>query len=450
MVSIVIAAYRAENTVREALDSVLRQTCWVDPVSDGEIIVVDDASPDRTADVARACLEHASMPWKVLSLSQNQGPAGARNRGIEEAKGEWVAFLDGDDAWLPDKLVLQLKVASEHPEVALICGETVGMERDGGADTGERATSGEGKRQGTRCKVQGTSLAGRGEAFVGGESLNVEAVERGSGKSLVASRESLVGEERRQQVGVEGGAREVEGRKWDVGCREREVEGGKWDVGRGEGKVEGKEPGAPHPVSSIQHPASVPTSLADDCSLSPRLLLSTCTLPLTSFAIANPVATSTVLVKTQAVVDAGGFDERFRGPEDYDLWIRIAARCPVLKMGMPLTRYRETPGSLSLDDRRFLNQVLAVLEKAYGEGGVLHAWPHLKPIAVANQYRHASWMAFVRGARMAAIQLLLWGMGARWAGGWPGSRDWYDCFTRFCRYSIGPIPKGETSKCEDS
>ncbi|OGV85771.1 MAG: hypothetical protein A2340_15445 [Lentisphaerae bacterium RIFOXYB12_FULL_60_10] len=92
---------------------------------------------------------------------------------------------------------------------------------------------------------------------------------------------------------------------------------------------------------------------------------------MSAFAIANPVATSTVLLRRDVFEAVGGFDEQFRGPEDYDLWMRVADRGTVLKLETPLARYRHREGSLSVDDRKFLPQVIRVIEKAYGPGGVL-------------------------------------------------------------------------------
>ena len=129
-------------------------------------------------------------------------------------------------------------------------------------------------------------------------------------------------------------------------------------------------------------------------------------LSLADFAVCNPVATTTVLLRREAFERAGGFDERFRGPEDYELWMRIAAQGAIGLIEWPLARYRVEPGSLSMDDRRFLPQVLAVLDKAYAVTGVLHGLGNQKQ-ALATQYSSASWMAFVHGRRGQALTLLL-------------------------------------------
>jgi len=90
----VIPAYNAERTLAESVESVLAQT-----VSDFELVIVDDGSADATAEVARR-FAGADPRVEVVS-QQNRGLAGSRNVGIERARGEYVAFLDSDDLWMP-------------------------------------------------------------------------------------------------------------------------------------------------------------------------------------------------------------------------------------------------------------------------------------------------------------------------------------------------------------
>jgi glycosyltransferase involved in cell wall biosynthesis len=113
-VSVIIPSYNCAAYLPEALDSVLAQT-----YSDFEIIVIDDGSTDQTAELLQAyCNQHGS---KITVICQkNQGVAVARNHGIQQAKGNWIAFLDADDILLPDKLAAQLAVAAAHPEAGLI------------------------------------------------------------------------------------------------------------------------------------------------------------------------------------------------------------------------------------------------------------------------------------------------------------------------------------------
>jgi glycosyltransferase involved in cell wall biosynthesis len=93
-ISVVIPARNASATLERAIESVLAQT-----YSPHEIIVVDDGSSDASAAIARAYPSVA-----VITLRDGRGAAAARNAGIRAAQGEWVAFLDADDEWLPEKL----------------------------------------------------------------------------------------------------------------------------------------------------------------------------------------------------------------------------------------------------------------------------------------------------------------------------------------------------------
>jgi hypothetical protein len=116
---------------------------------------------------------------------------------------------------------------------------------------------------------------------------------------------------------------------------------------------------------------------------------------LESFIAQNPVCTSSVLVRRDALLKVGGFDESFKGPEDYDLWIRLAARFTLLCLDAPYVDYRKRASSLSMDDRKFLPQVLRVLDKAYGKGGVLHGRPGHRE-SKGYQCLCAAWMALER------------------------------------------------------
>lgn len=97
-ISVVIPCYNAAPFLRETLDSVLNQTR---PAM--EVIVVDDGSTDDSAAIA----ESYGPPVRVI-CQENQGESVARNRGMDEAQGDWIALLDADDRWLPHKLERQL------------------------------------------------------------------------------------------------------------------------------------------------------------------------------------------------------------------------------------------------------------------------------------------------------------------------------------------------------
>ncbi|MGG6293238.1 glycosyltransferase family 2 protein [Leptolyngbya sp. AN02str] len=109
-ISIVIPAYNAGNTILETLESVQKQT-----VSDFEAIVIDDGSIDNTVDLVKGLNDDRI---KVFSYA-NGGIAIARNRGIAHAAGEYIAFLDSDDLWSPNKLEMQLAALEQHPEAGV-------------------------------------------------------------------------------------------------------------------------------------------------------------------------------------------------------------------------------------------------------------------------------------------------------------------------------------------
>lgn len=270
-VSVIIPAHNAAATLVEALDSVVCQTRAVQ-----EIIIVDDVSTDDTVRVCEDWQHKAvGAPLaRLLRQAHNTGPAGARNAGIRTASGDWIAFLDADDAWLPGRIEAQLNTAATHPGAILLCGGTVPL-------------------------------------------------------------------------------------------------------------------AAGHSAPAIPAAFRITQLTLDD------------------FISHNPIATSTVLVWRKAILDAGLFDEQFRGPEDYDMWLRIASRHECLQLETLLSRYRTTVGSLSMDERTFLPQVLAVLHKAFAPDGALAAHPRQRRRAYAEQYASASWMAFNRGDRLAALRHLL-------------------------------------------
>lgn len=112
LVSVVIPAYRAAQTIVATLDSVLAQT-----FQDYEIIVINDGSPD--SEQLELVLETYRGRIKYVS-QENQGPAGARNTGIRMARGEYVALLDADDLWDPEHLAAQLKVLEANPGVDMV------------------------------------------------------------------------------------------------------------------------------------------------------------------------------------------------------------------------------------------------------------------------------------------------------------------------------------------
>ncbi len=115
LVSVVIPAYNAESTIRDALESVYRQSH-----ENLEVIVVDDGSTDATRDIVER-----EFPQVLLKRSDNQGPSHARNLGIEACHGRWIAFLDADDVWHGEKITYQLDVAQTDPLIGLVASDWI-------------------------------------------------------------------------------------------------------------------------------------------------------------------------------------------------------------------------------------------------------------------------------------------------------------------------------------
>lgn len=109
-VSVIIPTYNAPHFLAEAVESVLAQT-----YTGYELIVIDDGSGPET----RAALEPHMGRLRYV-YQDNTGIAGARNRGIDEARGEYIAFLDHDDLWLPEKLERQMARAAECPGAGVV------------------------------------------------------------------------------------------------------------------------------------------------------------------------------------------------------------------------------------------------------------------------------------------------------------------------------------------
>ncbi|MBW4602985.1 MAG: glycosyltransferase [Calothrix sp. FI2-JRJ7] len=121
-ISIIIPAYNAERTILETIVSVQEQT-----FSNFELIVVDDGSTDRTLELLHNVKDER---LKIFSY-ENGGVCVARNRGISHANGEFIAFLDADDLWTPDKLELQLAALQQHSEAGVAYSWTYFMDEQG-------------------------------------------------------------------------------------------------------------------------------------------------------------------------------------------------------------------------------------------------------------------------------------------------------------------------------
>ena len=126
-ISVVIPAYNAEKFMARSIDSLLAQTRPVD-----EIIVVDDGSTDGTAEVIQY------YGGKVRYIYQdNAGVSTARNTGIHAASGDWVAFLDADDTWRPEKTQIQTDLLKRNPELVWVSSNYLCQDESTGRSTPE-------------------------------------------------------------------------------------------------------------------------------------------------------------------------------------------------------------------------------------------------------------------------------------------------------------------------
>ena len=101
LVSIIMPSYNTAKFISQTIESVLAQT-----YTNWELIIVDDCSTDNTDEVVKSFLSDNRI--KYIKNEKNSGAAVSRNRALREAKGKWIAFLDSDDLWLPEKLEKQI------------------------------------------------------------------------------------------------------------------------------------------------------------------------------------------------------------------------------------------------------------------------------------------------------------------------------------------------------
>ncbi|HEY6347378.1 MAG TPA: glycosyltransferase family 2 protein [Bryobacteraceae bacterium] len=110
-VSVVVPLFNKERYIRRCLESVCRQT-----MPDFEVIVVDDGSSDSSAEMAEGMADSRTR----VVRQENRGGGGARNRGIREARGELIAFLDADDEWRPEFLEAVMDLGRAYPEAGIL------------------------------------------------------------------------------------------------------------------------------------------------------------------------------------------------------------------------------------------------------------------------------------------------------------------------------------------
>ena len=118
-ISVVMIFFNSERYIKEAIDSVLVQT-----FTDFELLLVDDGSTDTSSAIAQDYADR--HPARVRYLEHeghaNRGMSAARNLGLRNAVGEFVALIDSDDVWRPNKLAGQLRIMERHPGLGMVCG----------------------------------------------------------------------------------------------------------------------------------------------------------------------------------------------------------------------------------------------------------------------------------------------------------------------------------------
>lgn len=115
-VSVLIPCYNAEKFIFSTVSSVLNQT-----YQDFEIIIVNDGCHDNTENIVKSFNDSRI----VYIYQENAGPSAARNKGIKNASGDYIAFLDADDFWYPEKLKKQMKVFDENPNINIVYNATI-------------------------------------------------------------------------------------------------------------------------------------------------------------------------------------------------------------------------------------------------------------------------------------------------------------------------------------
>jgi len=121
--SVIMPVYGVEKYVGTAIASVLSQT-----YTDFEFLIINDCSPDKSVDI---CREFKDERIRIIEHNENRGLAGARNTGIRHANGEYLAFLDSDDAWTPDKLKQHLAHLQSNEEIGISFSRSAFIDEDG-------------------------------------------------------------------------------------------------------------------------------------------------------------------------------------------------------------------------------------------------------------------------------------------------------------------------------
>ncbi|HSP31152.1 MAG TPA: glycosyltransferase family A protein, partial [Halomonas sp.] len=112
-VTVITPVYNGERYLEQAIESALGQT-----YRNFELILVDDCSSDQSTRIIRQHLSNERIVF--LQNEKNMGVAASRNHALKFAKGDLITFLDQDDIWLPNKLVLQVSAIEKHPDIGLL------------------------------------------------------------------------------------------------------------------------------------------------------------------------------------------------------------------------------------------------------------------------------------------------------------------------------------------
>lgn len=122
LVSVILPTYNCARFLQESVGSVLSQTYHL-----YEIIVVDDGSTDNTREVLQPFIQRI----RYLHLEQNKGLPTARNTGIQSARGAYIAFIDADDLWLPEKLETDIECFAQHPDTSMVYSKHLNIDEKG-------------------------------------------------------------------------------------------------------------------------------------------------------------------------------------------------------------------------------------------------------------------------------------------------------------------------------
>ncbi len=131
-ISVIVPTYNRSRQVQAALKSVLAQT-----YPEFEVIVIDDGSTDGTGEAVQRFVSQQGGNGKPIRyfFQINQGQSAARNKGFAEARGRWIAFLDSDDVWVPEKLEWQWRAIEQFKSKCGVCITDARLVDDLGMDT---------------------------------------------------------------------------------------------------------------------------------------------------------------------------------------------------------------------------------------------------------------------------------------------------------------------------